>query len=138
MSVRKIFSKVDPTVLVASVIDLVDDSKRIDASSAEEILQVCKVSIPADTAVKSHKHVPVERSTTGTQETWIVISGEISAEVFDIDDQKLDDVALGPGSCLTLFRGGHNLKSLSNAVFYEVKNGPYYGPESDRVAITNS
>lgn len=136
MTVRKIFSKISSDVLIASVMNVPGDAKRTDASGPEEILQVSLVSIPQGVSVKGHKHVPIERSTVGTQETWIVVSGEIIADIFDIDDRYLDTVTLVSGSCFTLFHGGHSLKSVTDAVFYEVKNGPYYGPESDRVALS--
>lgn len=133
---KKIYSKVDSDILLATILELPTGTGRVDASDSTEILQVSQLCLSKDRAVKSHRHVPVERTTTGTQESWIVITGSLKVEIYDVNDQPVDTADLTAGACLTLFRGGHNLTVLSdNTVFYEVKNGPYYGPELDRVQL---
>ena len=42
------------------------------------------------------------------------------------------------GDCLILFRGGHGFKNIAkNTIFYEIKNGPYYGKGKDTDEILN-
>jgi hypothetical protein len=45
-------------------------------------------------------------------------------------------VELLSGSCMIFFSGGHALKVLEdNTLFYEFKNGPYYGHDTDKYNI---
>jgi hypothetical protein len=111
-------------------------SGRLDFSAWTEILQTSIVRIKKSKMVKSHMHLPVQRETSGTQETWIVQKGRGIATFFDLDGTKLIEVKLSRGSVALLLRGGHSLKALSsNFTIVEVKNGPYQGEEFDRVPI---
>lgn len=129
-------SKLNSTEILASVLTAGAKAGRVDASDHTEILQVSTMTLPQGKVLKSHKHKPVERSTVGTQEAWLVVSGQLQAQVFDTDNSFVEEVILTAGQCMTLFRGGHTFTVLSDdTVIFEIKNGPYYGPEIDSEAI---
>jgi len=72
----------------------------------------------------------------GTQEAWIVVSGQLQVQVFDTDDTFVEQLTLTAGQCMTLFRGGHTFTVLTdNTVIFEIKNGPYYGQQTDMKQI---
>ena len=78
----------------------------------------------------------MKRSTIGTQEAWVVISGKLLAEIYDIDDSVLKNIIIEEGGAIILYRGGHALEVLEdNTIFYEFKNGPYGGIENDKKQI---
>ena len=85
--------------------------------------------------MKPHKHLATKKTTTGTQEAWIVIEGEILAKVYDIDDKHLEDIYLTSGDMTVFYRGGHELLARKETIFYELKTGPYYGYENDKKPI---
>jgi len=129
-------SKLTPTEVLASVITAGAKAGRVDASDHAEILQVSTMTLPQGKVLKSHKHKSVKRSTVGTQEAWLVISGQLQAQVFDTDNSFVEEVILTAGQCMTLFRGGHTFTVLTDdTVIFEIKNGPYYGTEIDSEAI---
>ena len=38
------------------------------------------------------------------------------------------------GDCIAIFNGGHSLKCLTDdTILYEIKTGPYFGAEKDKV-----
>ena len=129
---QQIHSKIYPNQLLASVVTTATDDSRTDAAGTEEILQVSLLKLPQSKTIQSHRHLPVVRTTHGTNEAWIVISGTLQAQVFDIDSSVVDTVVLGAGDCMVLYRGGHNFTALTHdALVYEIKNGPYYGSAVD-------
>jgi cupin fold WbuC family metalloprotein len=124
------------SVLLASVITAEADQLRADAAGPEEILQASRLRLPQNKTISPHRHLPVERTTQGTQEAWVVISGVIQAQVFDVDSTLVQDITLGAGDCMVLYKGGHTFTVTSeDAVLYEIKNGPYYGPAADQEKI---
>lgn len=131
----KVYSKLYPSQLLASVVSA-SGPGREDASDAKEILQVSRLNLPQGKTILPHKHLPQVRTTHGTSEAWVVISGALSAQIFDFDHVVVTTVDLGPGDCMVLYRGGHNFTVVSpDAVIYEIKNGPYNGPAADSEKI---
>lgn len=97
-----------------------------------EALQAACKRLDAGWHSSPHVHLPVERSTIGTQEAWVVIEGRVRVEILDLDGALLDTLFLNPGDCLVLLRGGHSLTVVEHTLMYEFKNGPYLGQEADK------
>jgi cupin fold WbuC family metalloprotein len=133
---EKINSKVNDK-LISSVLKKSEiSSYRTDMSPNEEFLQVCGRILSEGTYVKPHKHKTIIREINTTQESWVVIEGEIEVGVFDVDNELLQTILIKSGDCVTFYRGGHSLLSLKdNTIFYEFKIGPYYGYEKDKENI---
>ena len=133
--IRQIFSKVDH-LLLASVIDVNDiSSGRHNSADEQQILQVSAMQLISGQKVNAHRHLSISRNTTGTQECWVILTGLVSVQIFDIDQMQIDDFLLSTGTCLTTYRGGHALQVLQSAKIIEIKNGPYYGAKFDSQSI---
>jgi mannose-6-phosphate isomerase-like protein (cupin superfamily) len=133
---QQIHSKIYPEQLLVSVVSTDTDVLRTDAAGTEEILQVSLLKLPRSKTIQPHRHLPVVRTTHSTSEAWIVISGTLTAQVFDLDSTLITSVELGAGDCMVLYRGGHNFTALTDdALVYEIKNGPYYGSTTDSEKI---
>jgi len=98
----------------------------------KELLQICGKRLDPGESFPPHEHLPLERSTVGTREAWIVIEGEVSVTVFDEAGTPVHVLPLGRGDCFVLFRGAHSMKVTQPTVMYEVKNGPYRGQAADK------
>lgn len=133
-ALKKFYSRLDPTVLLATVLNT-SAVARQDAAGTEEILQAAVIPLPQGRVIRSHQHVATTRTTVGTAEAWVVMSGVVEAQVFDTDHELLETMTLGSGDCMVLYHGGHNMTVLESAVIFEIKNGPYFGPEQDSVKI---
>jgi hypothetical protein len=134
---KKIFSKIEPYKLISSIISIDEiGSYRTDISPNTEFLQVSARKLNGDVFVKAHKHKSILRQITITQEAWVIIKGKIRAMIYDIDKNFLQEVIITDGGCIVLYNGGHSLTPLEdNTIFYEIKNGPYYGYEYDKEDI---
>ena len=134
---KQIYSKIKANKIIASIIKLKDiGDYRTDVSPESEYIQVSARSIEKGVKVPAHMHLPIERKTNITQETWIIISGKIELELFDLDNSFICKEIIEAGGSATLYRGGHSLKVIEEkTIMYEIKTGPYFGVESDKKLI---
>ena len=134
---ERIYSNQQPDQLLATVfnIDRLDVS-RYNAADEHEILQVSAMQLSQGRVVKPHQHLPTERSTEGTQESWILWQGRVQVKLYDLDQMLVKEFELSAGDCMVLYRGGHSFTVLDdNTKLIEIKNGPYYGSEHDAKQI---
>ena len=112
----KIYSKIDPTTLILSELKYSDiQDYRTDLSPDEEFLQVSGRRLSKETFVPAHKHKPIARKTTITQEAWLVIKGKVKGIFYDLDDTILHESILTDGDCIVLYRGGQTNNRFRNA-----------------------
>ena len=110
--------------------------QRVDITPSGTFLQCSYINKNKDFKVKPHIHKINNRKTNKTNEAWIVLQGEIKADLFDIDKKKIKSLVLKKGSSLIMHNGGHSLKVLkNNTIFYEIKNGPYFRSKNDKEDI---
>ena len=131
---RKIYSKTEEGLLL-HMIHRKDEitQKRVDISPAEQYLQVSAFEMPKGKTFIPHKHKTQHRTSDICQESWVVISGQIKAILYDIDDTVVEEVLLNAGDISITFRGGHNYLSMEDgSVVDEYKTGPYFGRDADK------
>lgn len=132
----KFYSKLEPGKLLHSVVRVTDVvAKRADFVDPAEFLQVAGIKLVAGDTFRAHKHIPVQKTTTIAQESWVVLRGAVVAVFFDLDDSLLAEVTLNAGDLSLTFYGGHTYRCIEDAVVYEFKTGPYLGIERDKVFI---
>lgn len=84
----------------------------------------------------AHKHLIHERESNITQEVIVVLTGRLLAELFDDNDMLFYTKELKPGDIGIMLSHGHGYKILEdNTKVVEIKNGPYPGPETDRIRL---
>ena len=52
-------------------------------------MQVSVIKLDKKFTLRKHIHTKISRKTIGTQETWIVINGEIKVTFYDTDKTKI-------------------------------------------------
>jgi len=134
---KKIYSQIDPDLLLAQINRLKDTHQgKLQLSDPKEFLQVGTMALGPGEHIPAHKHMWKEGGKTITQESWIVIQGSIKGVFYDTNDTVIGEDTLYPGDCFINYYGGHSLTSLEpNTIFYEIKTGPYQGRESDKIDI---
>ena len=133
----RVMSKFSPEIEIAVIVNVNQLSDyRLDLCDPKEPLQVSGRCLSAGIHVPAHRHNLIQRETNRTSEAWVIFSGKVECEIYDIDDQRLENQVLISGDCLVLFRGGHSLKVIDDkTVMFEFKNGPYLGINSDKTNI---
>ena len=136
---KNIYSDVRPDQLVASILRFKDlKDYRTDICPESEYLQVSGRYLKNGDTVAPHRHAPIDRESDITQEAWIILQGKIKTCLYDLDDSLLYEAEIGQGDCVVFFRGGHSLEVLEeDTIFYEFKNGPYYGADVDKERIAS-
>tara|TARA_Y100000310_G_C20677803_1_gene814099 strand:- start:2622 stop:3038 length:417 start_codon:yes stop_codon:yes gene_type:complete len=134
--IEKYYSKVDKNLLLHLVFRLNDhtSNRRQPIAPTEEFLQLQVVKHDKGMVTKPHKHLwknlPAK---TITQESWVVIQGQVKFYMYDVDDILLETAILNPGDVSMTFRGAHTYEMLQdNTIVYEYKTGPYEGPANDK------
>lgn len=123
--------------LVISPKDFPGHGERVDLISPGNFLQLALISADGGASFRAHRHLERFRtfSNLRAQEAWVVLSGTVSVEYSDEDDNPLQTVELSPGDISISLRGGHGYVILEDARVLEFKSGPYEGLEVDKVFI---
>lgn len=127
-----IMSKVDGSVIARYCCGDQVASERVNLSDDNEILQGSCKRLSPGCDFTAHIHLPVMRTTQGTQESWVVVKGCVRVILYDVDESVLYTLLLNAGDCLLTFRGGHSMTILEDTLLYEFKNGPYFGHAQDK------
>jgi len=135
---RNIYSKKDESLLLLTINRLGEiNNDRTDLCPSREFLQISTKKISKGTKFKPHRHNPLDRKTTMTQEAWVVLRGKIRASFYDVDDSLIEQVDLTSGDCAVVYYAGHGFEVLEDdTILYELKSGPYFGVEKDKTFIT--
>lgn len=96
-------------------------------SPDEYYQQLGFVVYPRGGEIRRHKHLPLERSLTGTPETLVVRRGRVKVELYDDQNRLSQTVELGTGDVILLVSGGHGISCLEDTILMEIKQGPYTG-----------
>jgi hypothetical protein len=133
---EKIYSKVEPGVLLHLVNRLNEIEGRTNVAPVEEYLQLATLKMAKGQTFKAHKHIILKKETDIAQESWLVVKGSVKCIFYDLDDTIIAEPILYPGDCSMTFRGGHNYLILEDdTIVYEYKTGPYFGQEMDKTFI---
>jgi hypothetical protein len=130
---EKIYSKLQPGVLLHLINRLNEINGRTDVAPVEEFLQLATLKMQKGQTFKAHKHITLVKETNIAQESWIVVRGSVKCIFYDLDDTIIAEPVLKPGDCSMTFRGGHNYLILEDdTIVYEYKTGPYLGQQFDK------
>lgn len=89
-----------------------------------------------NTVLQPHIHNIYEKLTDRTSEVLIVSRGSIHADIYGYSENLVAEFTIEEGDILICLAGGHGYQILEeNTLVFEIKNGPYPGPEVDRVRI---
>lgn len=124
----------DGSEILAKILYQEDFNKSQFISENEDSLQVGVFINPAGAEIVNHVHNRYSRETTITQEMIYVVSGSLKARIYTSDRVLVAEKVLKAPSMIYLISGGHGFTVLDDdTIFFEAKNGPYYGVEKDKV-----
>lgn len=132
----KIYSKVEPGLLLHIVNHLSDIDGRTEIIPEDNFLQCATICLSKDKKFPPHYHIKKERHYKEqiAQESWIVVRGKVRCIMYDIDNTTvLATPTLEPGDASFTLQGGHTYEILEeDTIVYEYKTGPYEGQELDK------
>lgn len=132
----KIYSKIEPDLLLHIVNRLSDIKGRTEVIPENNFLQCATIVLNKDKKFPPHYHIKKERHYQEqiAQESWIVVKGRVKCVMYDIDNTTiLATPILEAGDASFTLYGGHTYEILEeNTIVYEYKTGPYEGQELDK------
>ena len=95
-----------------------------ERDSSQQLGYMCR---PAGYIVDAHRHNPVEREVTQTQEVLFIRRGRCLLNLYGSGDTVIMSSELHTGDVVLLAAGGHGLYMLDETEIIEVKQGPFSG-----------
>ena len=86
----------------------------------------------------AHYHPAIERTIRDLQQMFVVQRGKVAVDFFTDDGKRFREVVLGPGDAILIIDGIHSIRVLEKMQCVSVKQGPFLGPENDKVAARKS
>ena len=85
--------------------------------------------------LRPHIHKNIDRKISKTTEFIYVIDGRIDMDILSEDAEVICSISLTNGCAILQFRGGHDIVLFEDTKYFEIKQGPYFGPDSDKTMI---
>ena len=82
-----------------------------------------------------HFHKPFTREIEDLQQMFVVQRGSVAVQLFSDAGELLREVLLGPGDAIVLIHGVHAIRVEEDMQCISVKQGPFLGPENDKVEV---
>lgn len=82
-----------------------------------------------------HYHRPFTRPIDDLQQMFVVQRGRVEVLLYDDEGRRLRSLVLGPGDAIVLIHGVHAINVLEDMQCISVKQGPFLGPEYDKVLV---
>ena len=102
-------------------------------SNDADFIQVGTWNYDKGKKLNRHIHNAVKREINRTYEVLYVKKGTIKAQIYDLDENLVEELTVNTGDTLILLESGHGYEIIEdNTKVLEIKNGPYLGAEIDR------
>lgn len=82
-----------------------------------------------------HYHKSVERVVKDLQQMFVVQRGVVAVEFYDDKGIRFREVTLRQGDAIVLIHGTHAIRVIEDMQCISVKQGPFLGPENDKINI---
>ena len=82
-----------------------------------------------------HYHRPFKRIIKDLQQMFIVQKGKVQVDLYSDKKKIIRKIILKKGDAIVLIHGIHAIKVLEDMQCISVKQGPFLGPEFDKVTI---
>lgn len=88
-------------------------------------LQVLLMKRKAGHVVGKHLHKKIRKISQQPQEALVVVTGALTASIFDRKGKFIAKKNVSSGQCLLLVDGAHEVKFTKNSLVYAFKDGPH-------------
>ena len=104
----------------------------------EDYVQAGLWNYKKGTKLQAHYHNYFERKSYRTSEVVYVVEGKIECSIFTEEGELIWKDTLKKGQLIIQLQGAHEYNIVEDATVVETKNGPYFGPETDRTRIEHN
>ena len=83
----------------------------------------------------AHYHRPFKRTIKDLQQMFVVQKGKVQVDLFSDSKKLIRKIILKKGDAIVLIHGIHAITVLEDMQCISVKQGPFLGPEFDKVNV---
>ena len=130
--IKNIFDK---NKLICQVFNLDTLKGTVFPTPEQESFQFGFSEVDSDKIINPHIHNRVTRNLDNTSEFLFVLSGRMEISILNEQGEHIDNIVLINNMCLLQFLGGHEIKIFEGTRFFELKQGPYFGKEFDKIEL---
>ena len=128
--------KSDDGEIIAIVVKRDFEKDGVNFVSKEDYpLQLGISSYRKGDTIKAHFHIEKEIRINKIQEVVHIKSGKTIVNLYDLDGKKFKSVELSDDDTILFVDGGHGFEILEDTKIIEVKQGPYFGVEEDKIYL---
>lgn len=91
--------------------------------------QLAYMSHKAGKVILPHRHNKITREVHFTQEVLVIKKGILRVDFYSDVQEYVSSRHLYPGDVILLADGGHGFEVVEDVEMYEIKQGPFLGPE---------
>lgn len=125
----------DGDKLIAQVYNI-DEATKTAFPTPEEVTFQFGVGINSeDKTYKSHIHKNAKREIETTSEFLYVVDGKMEVDILDENANIIEKIVLTNNMALLQFFGGHAIRTKAGTKYFELKQGPYYGRDFDKIDV---
>jgi hypothetical protein len=104
-------------------------------SPAESSFQFGLLAHDAGFVEPPHYHHSFAREIDDLQQMFVVQRGVVAVDLFADDGSLLREIVMRPGDAIVLIHGVHAIRVIEDMQCITVKQGPFLGPERDKVFV---
>ena len=82
-----------------------------------------------------HYHKSVEKVVDDLQQMFVVQRGVVAVEFYDDRGIRFREVIMSQGDGIVLIHGTHAIRVIEDMQCISVKQGPFLGPENDKINV---
>tara|TARA_A100001011_G_scaffold42455_1_gene40084 strand:+ start:4425 stop:4817 length:393 start_codon:yes stop_codon:yes gene_type:complete len=120
----KIYDTSDNLLAIVIRCDDIRKGKNFVTNNDNEF-QLAGFSLDKGENIERHFHPDQERIIRHTSEVLVLIEGEMEIEIYDNNQNLIDEIKVLKHDTVGFFGGGHGIKLSTNCKFIEVKQGPF-------------
>ena len=128
--------KSDDGEIIAIVVKRDFEKEGVNFISKQDFpLQLGISSYKKGDKIKAHFHIEKEITINKIQEVVHIKSGRTVVNLYDLNGKKFKSVELSDDDTILFVDGGHGFEMLEDTKIIEVKQGPYFGVEEDKIYL---
>lgn len=104
-------------------------------SKSDFPLQLGINSYARGSKIKPHVHIDRKIIIKNVQEALYIKKGGVLVNLYDLNKVLFKTYELSTGDLIFFVNGGHGFEILKDTTIIEIKQGPYFGKEQDKVMI---
>jgi hypothetical protein len=104
-------------------------------SPAESSFQFGLLAHDAGFVEPPHYHRPFRRTVEDLQQMFVVQRGVVAVQLYSDEKKLLREIVMRAGDAIVLIHGTHAIRVIEDMQCISVKQGPFLGPEYDKVLI---